>query len=121
MRYGTLVNGSPVDAPNPLVAGGMMIHNPTDAQYEAAGYLPIIDTPAPEREEGDETYYAASWNEVDGQIVRVWTETEPPTPEPVAPTLEERLMTAESTIATLETDNLTALEAVAELYEMMMS
>lgn len=82
MRYGTLVGGRPVPAPNPLRTSGRLIYNPPDALYEAAGYLPIVDTPMPETaEDAEPVYYASHWEEIDGEIVRVWTETEPPAEE----------------------------------------
>ena len=37
MRYGTLVGGQPVPAPNPLLIGRQVIYNPPDALYEKAG------------------------------------------------------------------------------------
>ena len=83
MRYGTLVGGQPVHAPNPLHIGGSVTYNPQDALYEAAGYLPIVDTPMPATaEDAEPVYYTSHWEEQDGQIVRVWTETEPPAEEP---------------------------------------
>lgn len=91
MRYGTLSDGVLTYAPNPLHVEGFYIHNPADEQYAAAGYLPIIDTPYPEPVEGEEKYYVSSWEEQEGQIVRVWTETDPPAPVPVMPTLEDRV------------------------------
>lgn len=105
MKYGTLIDGVPVMAPNPIHTDGFQIYNPTDVQYAAAGYLPIIETPYPNTAE-DETpkYYAASWQVQDGQIVRVWTEAEPPEPESVKPTLEERVGAVEASTAALSAD-----------------
>lgn len=105
MKYGTLNEGVPVMAPNPLHVEGYLIYNPTDEKYAAAGYLPIIETPYPTASEGEEAkYYTASWKEQDGQIVRLWTETEPPVPAPVKPTLEERVGAVEASTAALSAD-----------------
>ena len=84
MRYGTLVGGQPVPAPNPLRTSGSVTYNPPDALYLREGYLPIVDTPMPETaEDAEPVYYTSHWEEQDGQIVRVWVETDPPEPEPV--------------------------------------
>ncbi|MDD6188542.1 MAG: hypothetical protein PUB32_03060 [Clostridiales bacterium] len=80
MKYGTLINGEPVIAPNPLHINGRMVYNPSGNIYVNAGYTPIIDTAMPETG-GEEKYYISHWEERDGQIARVWTETEPPAPE----------------------------------------
>lgn len=47
--YGTLINGIPLPAPNPLHIDGAVIYNPPDSIYAAAGYLPIMETPRPRR------------------------------------------------------------------------
>lgn len=105
MKYGILKDGTPVMAPNPLHAEGYQIYNPTAEQYIAAGCLPIIETPYPAAEEGAEPkYYTAAWEEQAGQIVRVWTETQPPEPVPEKPTLEERVCAVETSTATLSAD-----------------
>ena len=105
MKYGTLIENAPVMAPNPLHTEGFQIYNPTDAQYAAAGYLPIIETSYPDIAEGEEPkYYAASWQAQDGRIVRVWTEAEPPVPVPVKPTLEERVDEVEAFTVALSAD-----------------
>lgn len=95
MQYGTLINGTPVPAPNPLHTDGKVIYNPPDSAYAAMGYLPIVDTPYPE----EDGYYTASWAEQSGQIVKVWTQTDPPEPDPVqpaVPTTEDRIAALES-------------------------
>lgn len=105
MKYGTLIEHVPVMAPNPLHVGKYNIYNPTDAQYAAASYLPVIETPSPTMKEGEEPkYYKASWQEQDGQIIRVWTETEPPESVPAKPTLEERVGAVEASTAALSAD-----------------
>ena len=90
MRYGTLAEGKIVYAPNPLRLDGRVMYNPPGIVYAEAGYMPIVDTPAPE--EVTEGMVAASRYEVrDGAIVRVWYETEPPEPEEQPPDDMERM------------------------------
>lgn len=105
MTYGKLIDGSIIPAPNPLTIGRSRVYNPTREQYAAHGWLPIIDTPMPETPEGEEPkYYTYHREAVDGQIVRVWTETEPPEPETVLPahqTPEERISQLEGTVKVL--------------------
>ena len=81
--YGKLINGQIIPAPNPLHVNRGMVYNPSGYLYSAVGYKPIVDTPMPEPEDGTEVYYASHWEEIDGEIVKVWTETDPPEPEPV--------------------------------------
>lgn len=93
--YGLLINGTPLPAPNPLHINGAVVYNPPDSIYAKAGYLPIVETPRTD----DDNYYTSSWTEQDGQIVRIWTQTDPPEPEPAqpaAPTTEERLAALEA-------------------------
>lgn len=105
MTYGKLINGNIVPAPNPLPVGGSRVYNPSAALYVAHGWLPIIDTPMPDTPEGEEPkYYTYHREVVDGQIVRVWTETEPPEPEtalPAQPTPEERIAQLEGSVKVL--------------------
>lgn len=76
--YGKLINNTLTLAPRRLTIDGCVVFNPTDAQYDAAGYLPVIYTDEPEAPEG---YYAdAHWEEQDGEIVEVWAFV--PIPEP---------------------------------------
>lgn len=83
--YGKLINNNLTLAPRRLTINGCAVFNPTGEQYEAAGYLPVIYTPAPEAPEG---YYAdAHWEEQDGEIVQVWRFE----PIPDEPTAEEIL------------------------------
>lgn len=123
MRYGTLTDGKLVFAPNPLTVGLFNVHNPSGEIYAAAGYLPIVDTPYPQPDEPidseDLKYYVHSWEERGGRIVGVWTEAEPPVPDPVPPTLEERVSAVESYTATLgaDLDLLLSGATEEELYE----
>ena len=98
MLYGTLIDGQLVHAPNPVHINGMAIYNPSDSTYESMGYLPIIDNPMPDQQDGyDPVYYTSHWEKNDGKIVRTWEQTNPPEPEPVIPTTEERLCALETT------------------------
>lgn len=76
--YGILNNGTLAPAPRRITLDGCAVFNPTDAQYEAAGYLPVIYTDAPETPEGH--YAEPYWEEQDGEIVEVWAFV--PNPEP---------------------------------------
>lgn len=70
MKYGKLVNGRLVPAPNPLQVGNGEVWNPSEYLWEIVGYRRIVDTPRPE---GMESGCSAHWEERDGQIVKVWT------------------------------------------------
>ena len=79
IRYGTLTNGALTPAPRHIMLDGWTVINPTDAQYAAAGYLPVRYTDPPVAPVG---YYPASgWEEQDGEIVQAWRLEELP-PEP---------------------------------------
>ncbi len=76
--FGKLENHALLIAPKTLTVNGMVHYHPSDELYRAIGYLPVVQTPCPESLEGEEAkYYASTWEEQDGKIVRVWTETEP--------------------------------------------
>lgn len=107
--YGKLINGQIVPAPNPLHVNRGMVYNPSGYIYESVGYKPIVDTSQPEQpEDGSTVYYTSHWEEHDGQIVRVWTETDPPEPEPVPVPREltqaEKREQAYNTVACVEWD-----------------
>ena len=102
MKYGILINNAPAMAPNPLCVNGFQIYNPRDAQYAAAGYLPIVETPCPVAAEDDEgKYYTASWEEREGRILCVWNEAEVKEPAVGKRTLEERVSAVEASTAEL--------------------
>lgn len=107
--YGKLINGQIVPAPNPMHVNRGKVYNPSAYLYASVGYKPIIDTPQPEQpEDGSTVYYASHWEEIDGEIVRVWTETDPPEPEPVPVPREltpaENRELAYNTVACVEWD-----------------
>ena len=69
--YAKLVNGYPQYAPRRMRVVDSWVYNPTPAMLEAGGYMPVIETPAPEV---DEQHYAVpQWGIVDGEIVQSWT------------------------------------------------
>ena len=74
MRYAKLSAGAPEYAPRAVTAGRTHYNPAPESWLADNGYLPVAETPYPD----DGKYYAGSWAERDGQIVRVWTETEPP-------------------------------------------
>ncbi|MBQ2995926.1 MAG: hypothetical protein IJE22_01645 [Oscillibacter sp.] len=93
MKYGKLVDGHLVPAPNPLLGPIFKHYNPTEEVYRKFGYLPVVETAPPE-----EGYYEPSWAEQEGKIVQVWTEAEPPVvaePEPQEPTPAPELTAAQ--------------------------
>lgn len=101
MKYGKLIDGVLIYAPNPLSHNGMRIYNPSGDLYVAEGYAPIIETSAPESTEDSVVYYAPTWEMQANQIVKVWIETEPPVEEievAPSPTLDERVAAVESAI-----------------------
>ena len=74
IRYAKFVNNNLQYAPRTITIG-QTHYNPTPETWLAEnGYLPVVETPYPD----DGKYYAGSWVEQDGQIVRTWTETEGP-------------------------------------------
>ena len=98
--YGKLIDGNIVPAPNPLHINRGMVYNPSAYLYASVGYKPIVDTPMPATaEDAEPVYYTSHWEERDGQIVRVWTETEPPAETVKVSTWQE---TTEQRIAMLE-------------------
>ena len=95
MIYGKLTDVGLQQAPNPLLYNSRIIYNPSGDRYLAAGYLPVETSPMPD----DGAYYAAHWADQEGKIVQVWTEAEPPVPEPDVPTWQE---TTNNRISSLE-------------------
>lgn len=76
MRYAKLINGFPSYAPRRSIIGDKWVYNPTEDQLSELGYMPVIETSAPET---DEQHYAVcSWDEEDGHIVQSWTVEELP-------------------------------------------
>ena len=107
--YGKIIDGRLVIAPNPMVANitnkngetrTYKIYNPRPEQYEAEGYLEIVETDYPSTDK----YYEKRYIERDGKIYGEWVEAEAPeapeVPEPT-PTLEERTAALETNVAGL--------------------
>lgn len=71
MRYAKIVNGYPSYSPHRMIIEEEWVYNPTVEQLLSLGYLPAIETPAPET---DEQHYAVpSWRIVDDEIVQEWS------------------------------------------------
>ena len=71
--YGKLIDGNLKIAPRKLNGDGVVVYNPPEAMYRAAGYKPVEFTDAPEAPEG--CYYESGWEEQDDAIVQTWTLT----------------------------------------------
>ena len=99
MRYAKLENGVLHYAPKKITDGEAVIYNPTAATLTALGYLPVVETDMPAPEPG--YYYAASWEQREDSIVRVWTPEEELPPEPDPETVEERLDDIEAALVEL--------------------
>ena len=79
-KYGTLIDNQLHPAPRAIRIGGAVVCNPTPAQYEAAGYKRVVDTPP----QTDAAHYAVptGWAEAGGEIVRQYDVREYPPPPP---------------------------------------
>ena len=79
-NYGTLTDNQLRPAPRAVRIGGAVVCNPTDAQYEAAGYKRVVDTPP----QTDAAHYAVptGWAERGGEIVRQYEVRAYPPPPP---------------------------------------
>lgn len=68
MKYGTITDNTLHPAPRAIRIGGSVVCNPSPAQYEAAGYKRVIDSPPTT----DAAHYAVptGWAEQGGEIVR---------------------------------------------------
>ncbi len=93
--YGKLENGILIPAPKTITKDGWVHYHPSDELYAEFGYLEVVETQYPETSGEDNKYYVSSYEIQDNKIVKVWTETELPEPEPVTPTTEERITTLE--------------------------
>ena len=79
-NYGTLIDNQLHPAPRAVRIGGTVVCNPTDAQYEAAGYKRVVDTPP----QTDAAHYAVAvgWAEQGVEIVRQYDVRAYPPPPP---------------------------------------
>lgn len=121
MRYGKLIDGGLMYAPATIEVGGMVHYHPSGELYASMGWLPVVDAPHPEIQEGSDPvpYYVSRWEALDGRIVKVWEETAPPEPAAPEPTLGDRVATLEGEVAQLSqqvntdlADQAAALEAI---------
>ena len=55
-NYGTIIDNQLHPAPRAVRIGGAVVCNPSGAQYEAAGYKRVVDTPPPT----DSAHYAVA-------------------------------------------------------------
>lgn len=80
MNYGTLIDNTFHPAPRAVRIGGAVVCNPTDAQYEAAGYKRVVDTPP----QTDAAHYAVpvGWLELYDRIEREYEVRAYPPPPP---------------------------------------
>lgn len=74
MKYGKIICGAlqvPQNYPCSIELDGQTIHNPTEEQYTAAGYLPIEETQSEERE-GKVAIATYKVNKTKTKIVQSW-------------------------------------------------
>ncbi len=76
MKYGKIINGELILAPNPIIITDRQIGNPPGEVYEDEGYKPVRYTDPPVVEPG---YVAVpGWEETAEEIVQTWAvEPEP--------------------------------------------
>lgn len=69
--YAKLIDGALQIAPKKLPGYGVIVYNPPEEMYRAAGYKPVTFTDAPEAPSG----YSCEpgWEEQTDAIVQVWT------------------------------------------------
>ena len=79
-NYGTIIDNQLHPAPRAIRIGGAVVCNPTDTQYEQAGYKRVVDTPP----QTDAAHYAVpvGWAEHGGEIVRQYEVRAYPPPPP---------------------------------------
>ncbi len=116
--YGKLENGNLIPAPKTISIYGQVHYHPSDILYRQCGFLPIEETPYPEVDEENPKYYAETYVEQDGKIVKVWIETELPEPIPQESTVEDKIAELSSRISAVEQNDTTIELALTELYEM---
>lgn len=69
--YAKLIDNMLRIAPRMLSVDDVIVYNPPEDMYLAAGYKPVKYTTAPEAP--DNYYYESGWEEQDEAIVQVWT------------------------------------------------
>lgn len=82
MNYGTLIDNKLHPAPRAVRIGGAVVCNPTDAQYEQAGYKRVVDERPSQPAPNGYHYEAQGWAELGGVIQRVYAAIQDPAPPP---------------------------------------
>ena len=80
MNYGTIIDNQLHPAPRAVRIGGTVVCNPTAEQYEAAGYLPVVDERPSQPAPNGYHYEAQGWVELGGVIHRVYAAIQDPAP-----------------------------------------
>ena len=107
MRYAKLINNYPSYAPRRLRIGSVIVYNPTDVQLLSEGYLPVIETDAPETDERHEA--TPHWAIQNNQIVQSWSVEEIPITDEQALTRYANELTGAN-----DTDLISAAETLIE-------
>lgn len=83
--------------PTLMDASGMIHYHPPRDMYVAAGWLEIVNVPAPEQTGGDTVYYVSSYtDDGSGNAVQSWITGTVPDPITPEPTIEERVTALET-------------------------
>lgn len=107
--YGTLIDNQLHPAPRAVRIGGAVVCNPTDSQYEAAGYKRVVDNPPTT----DAAHYAVPTGRAEqvGEIVRQYEVRAYPPPPPRRWTrLAVKTALAQAGMLTLALDYLAIVE-----------
>ena len=72
MKYGKLVSGRLVYAPNPVICDGRRVYNPVAAILSELGYKPVVHEEYPQ----DGRHYKSRWAETSTEITAVWVDDE---------------------------------------------
>lgn len=79
-NYGTLIDNTLHPAPRAIRIGGAVVCNPTDAQYEQAGYKRVVAERPSQPAPNGYHYEAHGWAELGGVIQRVYAAIQDPAP-----------------------------------------
>lgn len=93
MRYGKIVNGALILAPNTVTWRKKKVNNPSDAKLKELEFKPIVESEMPENAPTD-MHYEYSWEDDGEQIVKKWNLVKNPEEDEVVfeePTDSERL------------------------------
>lgn len=69
--YAKIIDGNFRIAPKKLPGDGVIVYNPPEEMYLAAGYKSVQYTNSPESQEG--FYYEPGWEERTDVIMQTWT------------------------------------------------